>query len=95
MERLSPCAATTEPVPQGPEAATAEPTCPGARALQQEKPESEKAGFAPGEQPLPPQLEGPAQPKINETRLKTIAIHHAVITAEPHMLKGPASWSSS
>ena len=57
MEQLSPCTATTEPVLQGPEAATPEPTHPGARDLQQEKPASEKAGSAPGEQPLPEQLE--------------------------------------
>lgn len=94
MEQLSPCTATTEPVLQGPEAATPEPTHPGARDLQQEKPASEKAGSAPGEQPLPPQLEGPAQPKINKTRLENITMHHAVISAEPHVQKGQASWSS-
>lgn len=89
-----PVTATTEPVLQGPEAASPEPTHPGARDLQQEKPASEKAGSAPGEQPLPPQLEGPAQPKINKTRLKNITVHRAVISAEPHVQKGQASWSS-
>lgn len=65
-----------EPVLQGPGAAAPEPTCPGARAPQQEKPPREKAGSAPGEQPLPPQPEGPAQPKINKTGLKNSTIHH-------------------
>ena len=54
----------------------------GPRSAAREAAQGE-GGSAPKEQPLPPQPEGPVQPKTNKMGLKNSAIHHTASCRSP------------
>ena len=66
-EQLNLCTTSTAPVLSSPGAITTEPTCPGAQALQQEKPaQIESSPHSSQLESSSSSNEDPAQPKINK-----------------------------